>query len=142
MNTKTPSEVAQLAKNRLDSLEPGPAAPVAGHTPGEWSSTDEPFRILKGDIPLLFIGIGNGVEHIGYASVTGCVPVEQALANARLMASAPTLLRQVEQLRAALEIFAKCDLNDDNCASLAVATRRIRNMANAALAAAQPEGKP
>ncbi len=31
------------------------------------------------------IAIGNGAEHIAYVSVTGCVPLEQAKAHARLI---------------------------------------------------------
>lgn len=36
--------------------------------------------------------------------------------------------------REALQQFAECDLNEDNCASLEVATARIRNLARKALA--------
>lgn len=38
-----------------------------------------------------------------------------------------------DELRRALQQFADCDLNDDNCASLEVATARIRGIARAAL---------
>jgi hypothetical protein len=37
----------------------------------------------------------------------------------------------------ALEMFAKCNLTDENCASLEVANRRIRNTARTALALAK-----
>ncbi|MGE0451733.1 MAG: hypothetical protein AB7Q29_19320 [Vicinamibacterales bacterium] len=50
--------------------------------------------------------------------------------NPRLVAAEADAAR----LRAALEQFACCDLDDGNCASLEVATRRIRALARAALA--------
>ena len=49
--------------------------------------------------------------------------------TARLIAAAPEMLEALEQ-------FANCDLNDGNCASLEVATKRIRNLARLALAKA------
>jgi hypothetical protein len=42
-------------------------------------------------------------------------------------------LRELQSLRAALRQFADCDLNEGNCASLEIATRRIRSVARAAL---------
>lgn len=42
---------------------------------------------------------------------------------------------EAEKLAEALEIFTECDLNDDNCASLEIASKRIRNMANRTLKA-------
>ena len=39
-----------------------------------------------------------------------------------------------DDLLKALQQFAECNLNDDNCASLELASKRIRNIANAALA--------
>ena len=44
------------------------------------------------------------------------------------------LEKERDELVAALKQFAECDLNDDNCASFEVATRRIRSLAQAALA--------
>ena len=38
-----------------------------------------------------------------------------------------------ERLKAALWHLAECDLNESNCASLEVATRRVRDVALAAL---------
>lgn len=45
-----------------------------------------------------------------------------------------TVTKERDELVEALKQFAECDLNDDNCASLEVATRRIRSLAQAALA--------
>ena len=60
--------------------------------------------------------------------------------------AAPALARQVQadakriaELEAALEQLSKCDLNDSNCASLEVASRRIRTIARAAL---KPKEQP
>jgi hypothetical protein len=50
--------------------------------------------------------------------------------NANLRASNAELL-------AALQQFACCNLTDDNCASLDVASKRIRNIANIAIAKAE-----
>ena len=44
------------------------------------------------------------------------------------------LLQDRDDLLEALEKFANCDLNENNCASLEVATQRIRNIARAAIA--------
>jgi hypothetical protein len=44
------------------------------------------------------------------------------------------LERRNAALARALEQLAECNLTDDNCASLEVATKRIRNIARAALA--------
>lgn len=41
---------------------------------------------------------------------------------------------QREVLLKAMRQFAECDLNESNCASLEIATKRIRNLANDALA--------
>lgn len=41
---------------------------------------------------------------------------------------------RIEYFRSILQQFAECDLNDDNCASLEVASKRIRNLARRALA--------
>lgn len=61
------------------------------------------------------------------------------------VASRPThtnrLLLENEAMRAVLNQFANCDLNDENCASLEVASRRIRNLARTALAAVE-KGNP
>lgn len=43
-----------------------------------------------------------------------------------------------DDLVAALKQLANCDLNDGNCASLAIASKRVRNIAKAALAKAEP----
>lgn len=43
------------------------------------------------------------------------------------------LQRERDELVEALKQFAECDLNDGNCASLEVATRRIRSLAQATL---------
>ncbi len=43
------------------------------------------------------------------------------------------LTRRETKLVKALEQFANCDLNEGNCASLEVATRRIKGIARAAL---------
>lgn len=48
-----------------------------------------------------------------------------------------TLRARIGALEAALEQFAECNLNDDNCASLEVASKRIQNIAKAALATAK-----
>lgn len=40
----------------------------------------------------------------------------------------------IEQMRETLEQFAQADLNSGNCASLEVATKRIRNITSKALA--------
>ncbi len=64
------------------------------HTPGPWHFA-EPFRILKAGkdrCELHFRGIGNGVSHVGYASICAIHSNGEALANARLMAAAPELL--------------------------------------------------
>lgn len=39
-----------------------------------------------------------------------------------------------QELLEALKQFASCELNEENCASLEVATRRIRSVARAAIA--------
>lgn len=44
-----------------------------------------------------------------------------------------------QELVKALEQFANCKLNEDNCASLEVATRRIRYVARAAIAKAKEQ---
>lgn len=48
------------------------------------------------------------------------------------------LVKQNDVMRAALVQFANCDLNEFNCASLAVATKRIQNIARTALASCAP----
>lgn len=65
----------------------------------------------------------------------GCGPLSEsekaaALGRARLNNAAPAMLKALERL-------AACDLNADNCTSLDVATRRIRNIARAAIAKAK-----
>ena len=47
--------------------------------------------------------------------------------------STAELRAERDELRRALQQFADCDLNDSNCASLEVATARIRRIAHAAL---------
>ena len=44
-----------------------------------------------------------------------------------------------QELLGALETFAECELNDNNCASLGVDTMRIRAVARAAIAKATGE---
>ena len=46
-----------------------------------------------------------------------------------------------QELLEALNTFANADLNESNCASLDVATRRIRSVARAAIAKARGESK-
>jgi hypothetical protein len=53
--------------------------------------------------------------------------------NAAKQASLCDLIPQAKAMRSALEQFAKADLNENNCASLEVATRRIRALAKRAL---------
>src|SRR5690348_7780946 len=43
------------------------------------------------------------------------------------------LEQRCAELEGALKQFAECDLHDGNCASLEVATRRVRNIARSAL---------
>lgn len=75
------------------------------HTPGPWHTPGEVFKPMNYGRPrseyhnpeaYRAIGIGNGASHIGYVSVTGCVPESEAKANACLIASAPDLLRALE----------------------------------------------
>lgn len=47
---------------------------------------------------------------------------------------------ELEKYRSALQQFADCDLNDENCASLEVASMRIRAIARRALPEAPKEG--
>lgn len=81
------------------AAEPNPAT---AHTSGPWSH-GEPFIITR-SAPHV-IGFGNGAEHIGYASITGCIPESQALANAKLICAAPDLLALCLDLR-------RCDPNN------------------------------
>lgn len=61
-------------------------------TPGRWHfGTPFEAQILR-----VLIGIGNGSFNIGYASITGCVPLAEAQANAKLIAAAPDLLAACE----------------------------------------------
>lgn len=54
-------------------------------------------------------------------------------AGAAKQASLCDLIPVAQAMRSALELFAKCDLNEQTCASFEVANRRIRNLANRAL---------
>lgn len=72
------------------------------HTPGPWHSSGVPFKPMDRDrikAGYRAFGIGNGADHIGYASITGCVPEHVALANAALICSAPSLLAENARLR-------------------------------------------
>lgn len=51
-----------------------------------------------------------------------------------LLLKIATQQQQLQVAREALEQFASADLHDGNCASLEVATKRIRNIARIALA--------
>lgn len=78
------------------------------HTPGPWHTPGEVFKPMNYGRPrseyhnpeaYRAIGIGNGASHIGYVSVTGCVPESEAQANARLIAAAPDLLQALQRLQ-------------------------------------------
>lgn len=70
----------------------------AQHTPGPWHYA-EPFMLVKnaerGEVRVR--GIGNGAVHVGYASITLATGSKEALANAKLMASAPELLAALQE---------------------------------------------
>jgi hypothetical protein len=87
------------------------ATTPAAHTPGPWHTSD-PFTREDGRE---LIGIGTGAEHIGYASVTCCVRMAEAQANARLIAAAPDLLAALVTLTlAAAELDRQADIASIN----------------------------
>ena len=74
------------------------------HTPGPWYASDERQpggHYGRRDEPD-YVGIGTGAVHVARAVMTGCVPPEQARANARLIASAPELLSALLETQALL----------------------------------------
>lgn len=71
----------------------------AQHTPGPWYIGEQiAINCVPGDVPAYW-GIGNGKAHIARAVNTGCVPGDQALANARLIAAAPDLLAALQAVK-------------------------------------------
>lgn len=123
----------------LDALE----RLLEAATPGPWKvCPDERDDDVPEDERMLLVCCGPGDEHAGPVCTD---PLTEA--DARLIAAArnalPALLataRRQRRYKQALEQFAWCDLNDDNCASLEVASRRIRHLARAALAEEGQDG--
>lgn len=82
-----------------------PATPRPSHTPGPWSlsaSFDRVERRVKhGDNPPLVWGIASGINsaHPDY------MPRAEQIANARLIAAAPTLLEALEAVLPDLEHY-------------------------------------
>lgn len=76
------------------------------------------------------------VEHV---EVQDCRNIERELKTmiAMLTEERDAAVKDAEQMKKALLQFSECDLNEANCASFAVANKRIRNIAFAALAAAK-----
>ena len=68
----------------------------AGHTAGPWYTSEGSYHLGHRE----FIDISNGAAHVGYASVTTCVRMREASANARLIAAAPELLQALEAMLA------------------------------------------
>lgn len=63
-------------------------------TPGPWYTGEDTVSLAN----RAFIGIGNGASHVGYASITSACRMEEAQANARLIAAAPELLEELQAL--------------------------------------------
>lgn len=85
--------------------------------------------------------------------VTGALNWPVVAANRDLIAyyrtAAPDLadalsasLQREAGLRKALEQLADCDMHEGNCASIELASKRVRNVASAALALSTPPIKP
>ena len=97
----------------MKTITEAPAAPRPSHTPGPWSlsaSFDRVERRVKhGDNPPLVWGIASGINsaHPDY------MPRAEQIANARLIASAPTLLDALagcaDALREAGKDFAQAN---------------------------------
>lgn len=95
---------------------------------------------MHGGVARRFIAIGGNGSHIGYASVTGCVPPEEAQSNAALIAAAPDLLEALKDvdLRVTQACIASTTVKSkDRSEFLRGELRRIQAEACAALAAAQ-----
>lgn len=116
------------------------------HTPGSWHH-NEPFTTnIKDRGECRMIGIGGSGAHIGYASITGCVPLEQAKANAQLIASAPDLLLKRDELARALkDCLEQIDhlwdhLGSDKQRFCRPTTISCQDQARAALASVEKDG--
>lgn len=130
MNTTNPTPTAAT----------GEAGPVAGFTPGSWEVllplngypviTSESGTIAKTDCSL---SPGKWIKDRN-----------EAVANARLIAMAPELLRQVNQLREALEAVVKACDHGQLIAQVQHRTlgQVIYLQCKSALASVQPEAKP
>lgn len=81
---------------------------------------------MHGGVARCFIAIGGNGSHIGYASVTGCVPLEEAQANARLIAAAPDLLAALKAMDDAFSHYCEGDPSEDEIAALQQARAALK----------------
>jgi hypothetical protein len=97
-------------------------------TPGPWQRVGAMIWSPSEHATIAAVSELRDSTFVEYKSLRlGSADFDEAMANARLIAAAP-------KWYAALKQLAETDLHEGNCASLAIASKRIRNIARAVLA--------
>lgn len=85
-----------------------------GHTPGPWKFDEGNHgSVFRPAFGLLDSWDGSLGVHVCDSGSLGVRPEREVIANARLVADAPTLLKQRDALREAVERIAQCSPPDD-----------------------------